>query len=121
MTIELGTRLRVCWDYDSYESGDVTGTVVGLLPDVGRSVPACVVRLDSRLVTLGVLRSGGPPVEAAGCFLVLVPRYAGQTWVDDDGTAHAGLSEDEPAGPFDSAQLWPIPKVASHAVYRIIT
>lgn len=121
MAIETGTRLRIGWDFMSYEPGEVFGSVAAWLPDQGRAVPACLVRLDHRLRTLGVLNPGDPPVEAISDLLVLVPRYTGQTWEQDTGTVHAGLCDDPVEGPFDSSKRWPMPWIASHAVYRVIT
>ena len=116
MAITIGSRVSVAWDYDSYEERHVTGRVHSWR-EIGRSVPDCVVKLDERLSTFG-FDVPDVPRACSGSFLVLSPRYVGQTWAEDEGTVHVELHETDPTVLDAGEQVLVGPRVASHGVYR---
>jgi hypothetical protein len=40
---------------------------------------------------------------------------------DDEETAHAGVDDDQPEGTFDSVARWPVPRIATQVVYRVVS
>lgn len=77
-----------------------------------RPEPACVVLLDEPLTAEGLV--DGKREVRTGQFLVLVLRYAGQTW-QRTGTVHVELREAEPLD--EPPERRPGARVESHATY----
>jgi hypothetical protein len=122
MSVEIGTHLRIGWDYMSAQPATVTGSVLGWY---SREFPwgmksGVVLRIDSTLHSTGtrLTSNSTPDVEDEKCegdFLILLPRYRGQGWDKDEGTVQVELHSSNPLVS-DLPGHW----IASHGVYRVI-